>query len=86
MGKLFKTGWQRKPRDGNGKIITQTQSHGETVHVEKKNEGSVVESVKDVVKDGTEGIIKAAKDADGQGKKVEVIDVMPAVKDATPAL
>jgi len=78
MGKLFKTGWQRKPRDGNGRIITtQTQNHDT---VEKKNEGSVVESVKDVVKE----VVKDGKEA---LKKVEVVDVVPgAVKDATPAL
>lgn len=29
MGKLFSTGWQRKPRDANGKLIVEEKEQKE---------------------------------------------------------
>jgi mannosyl-oligosaccharide alpha-1,2-mannosidase len=40
MGQLFSTGWQRKPRDANGKII------GKTVKVESQEKETVLQNVK----------------------------------------
>ncbi len=35
MGKTFKTGWKRKPRDENGKIIPEVKEEPDAAQVEK---------------------------------------------------
>ncbi|KAI9739815.1 MAG: mannosyl-oligosaccharide alpha-1,2-mannosidase [Cirrosporium novae-zelandiae] len=41
MGQLLSTGWKRKPRDENGKLLPETHNEGETkVTVEKVEEGA----------------------------------------------
>jgi len=55
MGKLFKTGWTRKPRDAEGRIIRR-----EDAHEDKGDQGAV----KQLVKDGKEGML--ARPRDGQ--------------------
>lgn len=61
MGKLFKTGWQRKPRDKDGNIVNVAEEDKESTDV-KKDDGEV--KIQTIVVNGAAAAAAAAKATD----------------------
>lgn len=76
MGKLFKTGWARKPRDAEGRIIRRTEGESEKEKEETHDpQGAGAHAEEKKVEVVT--VVPAGKANSGVAEEVEVTTTHP---------